>query len=273
MAWAAVLPAVVWTLVAFVLPFSIVAAASLRARGPDGAAARWGFENYQAFWARPALVEAAINSVEIGLIVTVLSLALAYPMAALLAFQVPPRWQRLALVLAVLPFWTSYVVRAYAWSLVLARTGILNRGLDGLGLPILDVAASRAATVVGFVHFFTMLMTLTIFAALVRLPRGLTLAAADLGAGPWARFRHVIVPLSLPGVAVGAFLTFVLTLGDYVTPQVLGGGSELTLPEAIMLEIGRRADLPMAATLAIVLMGLIGVAWALAARPMAGARF
>jgi spermidine/putrescine transport system permease protein len=181
---------------------------------------------------------------------------------------VPARWQRLALTLAILPFWTSYAVRSYAWFLLLAQNGFLNQGLLGTGLPELPLALAntRAATMIGFVHFFIMLNTLTIYAGLRQLPPNLTRAAADLGASRLATFRHVVLPLTLPGVMMGAFMTFVLDIGDYITPQILGGNTELTLPQIIMLAIGRRADFPAAAAQAIILMAVVGVAWLACAR-------
>ncbi|MEO0820747.1 MAG: ABC transporter permease [Pseudomonadota bacterium] len=265
-AWAAVAPALLWTAAFFVAPFALMVAMSLWRRGDAGIERVWTFENYRGFFERPAFLEALANSLEITLIVTVLSVLLAYPLAALIAYRVPARLQRLALALAVLPFWTSYVVRSYAWSLVLADKGVLNRALADLGLPALEIAASRAATVTGFVHFFVMLLTLTIYAALRQLPAGYARAAADLGAGPVTRFRLIVLPLTLPGVAVGAFLTFVLAMGDYITPQILGQGSELTLAQVIMLQLGRRADLPMAAALSVILMIAVTLAYLATAR-------
>lgn len=259
-------PALFWTLAFFILPFVVMALASLR---PGGV---WGGGAYAIFAANPEYIGALVNSLEIAATVTVLSVLLAYPLAWIIAEEVPPRWRRLALALAVVPFWTSYIVRSYAWSLVLARQGVLNGWLDGWGLPTLDLANSRAAVVIGFVHFFTMLLTLTIYASLVRLPLNLRRAAADLGAGPAATFRHVIWPLCLPGVATGAFLTFALCIGDYVTPQVLGGGRDLALPQLIMLQLGRRGDLPMAAALSIVLMLAVTAAYLVAARYMRAQR-
>ena len=97
---------------------------------------------------------------------------------------------------------------------------------------------------IGFVHFFTMLLTLTIYASLAQIPPSCLRAAADLGASPWQTFLRVTLPLTLPGIVVGAFLTFVLTIGDYITPQILGGNNELLLPQLIMLQIGRRGRLP-----------------------------
>jgi spermidine/putrescine transport system permease protein len=193
---------------------------------------------------------------------------LAYPLAWIIAFNVPKRWQRLALLLAILPFWTSYVVRSYAWLLVLARDGVVNQTMMNIGLIAepLTLANTRFATVTGFVHFFVMLLTLTIYANLVQLSPNYRRAAQDLGASAFQTFRHVILPLTLPGIVTGAFLTFVLCIGDYVTPQILGGNTELTVPQVIMVQLGRRADFPLAAALAIVLMGIVTLAYIAAAR-------
>lgn len=260
-ALAAVAPALLWTFAFFAVPFALMAAMSLWRRGDGGIERTWDLGNYVAFLERPAMVQALVNSLEITAMVTVISVLLAYPLAWIIAERVPRRYQRLALILAVLPFWTSYVVRSYAWTLVLAQNGVLNQALGGIGLPPVELAASRAATVIGFVHFFVMLLTLTIYASLAQLPRNYLRAAADLGAGPVAIFRHIVLPLTLPGVVVGAFLTFVLCIGDYITPQILGGGNELVLPQVIMLQLGRRADLPMAAALSIVLMLVVTLAY------------
>ncbi|MEL6424910.1 MAG: ABC transporter permease subunit, partial [Pseudomonadota bacterium] len=125
---------------------------------------------------------------------------------------------------------------------------------------------TRFATVTGFVHFFVMLLTLTIYANLVQLSPNYRRAAKDLGANAFQTFRHVVLPLTLPGIVTGAFLTFVLCIGDYITPQILGGNTELTVPQVIMVQLGRRADFPLAAALAIVLMGLVTLAYLACAR-------
>jgi spermidine/putrescine transport system permease protein len=257
-------PATLWTVLFFALPFGVMAAISLRRSGSDG----WSLGNYAEFLGNPEYIGALLNSLEITMTVTVLSVLLAYPLAWIIAEEIPPRYRRLALALAVLPFWTSYVVRSYAWSLVMAKQGVLNEAVTSLGLPALALGNSRAAVVIGFTHFFTMLLVLTIYASLVQLPPNLRRAAADLGAGPVAVFRHVIWPLTLPGVAVGAFLTFALCIGDYVTPQILGGGNDLALPQLVMLQIGRSADLPMASALSIILMAAVTLAYLVLARSM-----
>jgi len=224
--------------------------------------------NYAQFFTNPSYYRAMTNSLEVTAMVTVISILLAYPFAWILAEQVPERWQRLALLLAVLPFWTSYVVRSYSWLLVLAEQGVVNDALTGTGIlaePV-QLANTRAATVIGFVHFFVMLLTLTIFANLKQLSPSYRKAAADLGAGPLQVFIHVILPLTIPGIMVGAFLTFVLAIGDYITPQILGGNNELLMPQLIMLQIGRRGDFPLASALSLILMGVVTIAYIACAR-------
>ncbi|MCW5626889.1 MAG: ABC transporter permease, partial [Burkholderiales bacterium] len=208
------------------------------------------------------------NSLETTALVTVVSVVLAYPLAYVIATRVAPRWQRRALMLAVLPFWTSYVVRSYAWLLVLAPNGVVNRTLLALGLVSEPLALSfnPGATIVGFVHFFVMLCTLTIYASLVRIDPKLWRAAADLGANAFQTFIRVTLPLSAPGIAAGAFLTFVIAIGDYVTPQILGGNTQLVLPQIILLQINRRGDIPMAAALSMLLMVCVSVVYVALAR-------
>jgi len=262
--WASVTPALLWTLVFFAVPFAAMGVASLFPEGEAGLS----LANYTQFFTNPSYWRSLTNSLEVTVIVTIISILLAYPFAWILAFVVPERWQRLALMLAVLPFWTSYVVRSYSWLLVLAEHGTINNTLLQIGLlsePI-QLANTRAATVIGFVHFFVMLLTLTIFANLKQLSPNYRKAAADLGAGPIQAFMHVILPLTLPGIMVGAFLTFLLAIGDYITPQILGGNNELLMPQLIMMQIGRRGDFAGASALSIILMAVVSIAYLVCAR-------
>jgi spermidine/putrescine transport system permease protein len=262
--WASVTPALAWTLAFFVLPFLAMVAISVYPK--DGSGFTLGA--YVNFFTNASYLQGLVNSLQVTSIVTVVSIVLAYPFAWILAFIVPARWQRLALMLAVLPFWTSYVVRSYSWLLVLSESGVVNSALVKLGIlsaPI-QLANTRFATVTGFVHFFVMLLTLTIYANLKQLSPNYRKAAADLGAGPLQSFIHVVLPLTLPGIMVGAFLTFVLAIGDYITPQILGGNNELLMPQLIMMQIGRRGDFTSASALSIILMAVVTVAYVLCAK-------
>ena len=227
----------------------------------------WTLANYARFFDKPYFHEALLNSLEVTALVTVLSVLLAYPLAWILAFRVPQRWQRAALLLAILPFWTSYLVRSYSWLLVLSPEGVVPVDPAPVGLDLgVQLVSNRTGTVIGFVHFFTMLLRSRSTPASPRSRPSYLRAAADLGASPLQAFLRVTLPLSLPGVVVGAFLTFVLAIGDYITPQILGGNRELLLPQAIMLQIGRQADFPMAAALSLVLMLVVSLAYLACAR-------
>jgi spermidine/putrescine transport system permease protein len=267
-AWGFALPAVLWTAAFFLVPFLYMAAISFWKREGREIVATWTLDNYAAFFSKPHLLKALVNSLEVTLTVTIISILLAYPLAWIIAERVPRRWQRFALIMAILPFWTSYVVRSYSWLLVLSKGGVVNQALMWMGLIAepLELSANRTGTVIGFVHFFVMLLTLTIYANLVQLSPNYRRAAADLGANTFQTFWHVILPLTLPGIMVGAFLTFVLCIGDYITPQILGGNNELVLPQVIMLQLGRRADFPMAAALSLVLMVVVTIAYIACAR-------
>jgi len=266
--WGLLAPALVWIVAFFTVPMALMVAVSLWSREKGKIVQTWDLGNYANFLEKSYFMQGLVNSLEITALVTIISVLLAYPLAWIIAEQVPARFRRLALILAILPFWTSYVVRSYSWLLVLGKGGIVNQTLLSIGLIAepLEIASTRAATVIGFVHFFTMLLTLTIYANLVQLPPNYRRAAADLGASGFQTFRHVILPLTLPGIMVGAFLTFVLCIGDYVTPQILGGNNELTLPQIIMLQIGRRADFPMASAIALILMVVVTLAYIACAR-------
>ena len=266
--WGLVVPAALWTLAFFVLPLGLMALLSLRVKQGTETLPGLSLANYARFLDKGFFGQALLNSLEVTALVCVVSLLLAYPLAWILAYRVPPRWQRLALLLALLPFWTSYIVRSYAWLLVLGDNGVVLGTLRGLGLPVdgLSLVHNRTGTVIGFVHFFVMLLTLTIWASLVQIPASYLRAAADLGASAWSAFWRITLPLSLPGVVVGVFLTFVLAIGDYITPQILGGNREQLLPQSIMLQIGRSGDFPMASALALVLMLVVPLAYLACAR-------
>ncbi len=257
------LPALAWIGLFFLVPVLIMAGYSLHPLGNDGASGPLSLADYAAFFAEPAYVQALIDSVITTIIVVVASTLLAYPFAWCIACVVPKRFQRIALIAAILPFWTSYVVRSYAWLLALSPVGTVNKVLMALHLvsrPLM-FAYNPQATEFGFTHFFLMLNTLTIYASLVQINPRYELAARDLGASALRSFLTITLPLSIPGVAVGAFLTIVLCIGDYVTPQILGGFRELLLPQLIMMQIQRQLDLPMASAMSLLLTVLVAMAY------------
>ena len=266
--WVLLAPALLWMAAFFVVPFAIMVLYSVWQRDGTTLVRDVSTANYEAFFARGYYLDALFNSLEITAFTVILSVLLAYPLAYILAFQVPRRWQRLGLVLAILPFWTSYLVRSYSWLLVLSEKGVIAKSLVSLGLlsEPMSFANNNGATVLGFVHFFTMLLALTIYANLVQISPNYRRAAEDLGASRLQSFIHVVLPLSLSGVMIGAFITFVLAIGDYITPQILGGNLELVMPQAILLQIQRRADFPMASAMSLVLMLVVSAVFLASAR-------
>ncbi len=266
--WVLLAPALLWVTAFFVVPFAVMALYSVWRREGTQLVREPSLVNYETFLDKSYLLDALFNSLEITAITVVLSVLFAYPLAYILAFLVPRRWQRLGLILAILPFWTSYLVRSYSWLLVLSENGVISQTLVTLGLlsETMSFANSNGATVLGFVHFFTMLLALTIYANLVQISPNYRRAAEDLGASRLQSFIHVVLPLSLPGIMIGAFITFVLAIGDYVTPQILGGNRELVMPQAILLQVQRRADFPMASAMSLVLMLVISAVFLASAR-------
>lgn len=257
--WIYLAPALLFTLAFFIAPLAIMAVHSIALRVGGRTVQAWSLANYTRFLERDYLTSALLNSLEVTALTVIVTTPLAYGFALALVYAVPRRWQGAAVALAALPFFTSYVVRTYAWLLVLSDQGVVNAALLGSGLldAPLRLVASRAGVLIVFVHYFIMVMTLTLWVSLRHIPDSLIRAALDLGASPLQAFVRVILPLSLPGLMVGMFLTAVFTIGDYVTPQILGGNQELLMPQAIMLQVGRTGDTPMAAALALVLMAVV----------------
>ena len=266
----AIHPALWFTVIFFLFPLLLMLAVSFWQRVYGKLTATWDLANYAKFFGRDYLLDSLFNSIEVTILTVVISILLAYPLAYILAYKVPSRYQRIILLLAVMPFWTAYVVRSYSWLLVISENGIINVLLTGFGLvdQPLEMAYSRGATVLGFVHFFTMLLTLTIYANLVQIKPSYRMAASDLGANAIQVFFRITLPLSIPGVVVGAFITFVIAIGDYITPQILGGGTEVLVPQAIILQISRAANFPMASVMAVTLMIVVIIVYLISARHM-----
>ena len=263
-----VAPTLLWTALLFAAPLAFMLAVSTWKRVRGKLDPVWTFDNYDKIFSKSYLLDGLFNSIEVSMTVVAISVLVAYPLAYVLAYRVPARWQKLLLVLLILPFWTSYLVRSYAWSVVLGDNGIVNSTLLAINLidAPLHLDYRRGATVLGFVHFFTMLLTLTIYANLVQISSSYRAAAADLGASRLQVFLRITLPLSLPGIMVGAFLTFVITIGDFITPQILGGANELLLPQSIILQIQRATDFPMASAMSVLLMLSVTVAYFILAR-------
>jgi spermidine/putrescine transport system permease protein len=184
---------------------------------------------------------------------TLIALLLAYPMGYALGALVDARRQGLLLLLVIIPFWTSYIVRTYSWIGILRRDGFLDDVFGWLpGVPD-DLLYSRAAVLIGFVHVFLPLMILPIYASVRNLDRRLLEAAHDLGSPPWRTFLRVTLPLTLPGVVAGVVLFFIPCFGSFVTPQLLGGTGDLMMGNVIANQFGEAFNWPLGAALSVVM--------------------
>ena len=202
-----------------------------------------------------------LRSLLLAGLVTLVTVVLAYPVAYYLAFHAGPR-RNLLLFLVSLPFWTSYLLRVFSWKIVLAYNGVLNSALLELGLiqqPLTALLNTPSAVVVTLAHAYAAFAVLPIYVSLSSVPRNLFEAAADLGARPSQRFARVILPLSMPGVLSAALVVFVPTVGDYVTPALVGGPSSTLIGSLIQAQFGKANDWPAGSALAVVSMLAIGL--------------
>ncbi len=192
---------------------------------------------------------------EISILVTVLALLLGYPLAYLMS-QLPPRWAGICLIFVLIPFWTSLLVRTYAWLVLLQRRGVINQTLQDLGLidAPLRLVHNYTGTVIGMLHIMLPFMILPLYAALRTVDPNYMRAASNLGAGPVRAFWTVFFPLSLPGVFAGSLLVFILSLGFYVTPALLGGGRVMMVSMKIQQNAGLYFDWGAASALGVVLL-------------------
>jgi putrescine transport system permease protein len=197
--------------------------------------------------------EAYVSSLGFAAAGTACCLLLGYPMAWAIARSAPDV-RRVLMLAVLLPFWTSFLIRAYAWMAILKPAGLLNQALEAVGLPPQAMLGGPAAVGLGLAYAYLPFMILPIEAALAKQDASLIEAAADLGAAPWRRFWRITLPLSLPGVAAGCLLCFVPMLGEYVIPDLLGGTRTLTLGKVIWAEFFANRDPAAASAVAVVLL-------------------
>jgi putrescine transport system permease protein len=267
-----------WLVLFFLLPFLIVLKISLSATAIaqppytpvfDPAAGLAGlkdfladlaFDNYAQLIADRLYLFSYLRSLEIAAVSTVILLVLGYPVAYGMV-RVPRRWQGLLLVLVILPFWTSFLIRIYAWVNILQHDGLLNQVL--VALHIVDAPltwlATDTAIYIGIVYSYFPFMVLPLYAALEKMDESLLEAAADLGCPRWKTFWLVTLPLSRPGIVAGALLCFIPIVGEFVAPDLLGGSSRQMIGQTLWTEFFADRDWPAASSVAVVLLLLLVV--------------
>jgi len=224
---------------------------------------RWNVGNFQTLWHSSAYRSIAFRTVAIAAAVTVADAVLAFPFAYYMARIAAPRTRAVLFVLVLLPLWSSYLVRVYAWRQILNHDGVLNWLLEQLGLPAANLAYTNVAVWLVFTYVWLPFMILPVYAALERIPDSTLEASADLGARAWTTTRRVVLPLALPGVIAGSIFTFSLTLGDYITPRLVGGASSQFIGNVVYDSVGVANNVPFAAafaTVPLVIMALYLIA-------------
>ncbi len=270
-----------WLGLFFLLPFVIVLKISFAepalAQPPYTALWQWAQDemiqiqlnlgNYLLVWQDSLYLDALLNSLWVAFICTLLCLLIGYPMAYAIA-TAPERRRVVLLMLVVLPFWTSFLIRVYAWIGILKPNGLLNNFLLSMGVidQPLEILHTQVAVYIGIVYSYLPFMILPLYANLTRLDPGLLEAAADLGSRPWHSFLKITLPLSLSGIIAGSMLVFIPAVGEFVIPDLLGGPQSLMIGRVLWTEFFSNTDWPLAAALATVLLALLVVPFVLMQR-------
>ncbi|NTU78454.1 MAG: ABC transporter permease [Chloroflexales bacterium] len=216
-------PGLLWLLLFFALPLVVILVYSFMTNGPRGNIVwRLTLENYATLFTKSIYVGAYLRSISVSVLTTLLCLLLGYPLALFIVRQ-PPRWRTILIFLVLIPFWTNFLVRIYAWQIILSNNGLVNSALAALGLPPLSLLNTEGATLLGLVYGELPFMVLPLYAAIDRFDFTLMEAAADLGASRRWAFLRVMLPITMPGVAAGAVLVFIPTVGQFVVSELLGG--------------------------------------------------
>ena len=218
-------------------------------------------DNYIEAWSHPLYRVLMLRSLGISAVVTLATVLLAYPMAYFISFY-GGNHKALWLFLVTIPFWTSYLLRVFLWKVILGYNGVLNSTLEWLGLieePLTFILYNVNAVVITLTHAWAPFAILPIFVALEKINRSLLESATDLGDSPLRRFLHVTLPLSMPGVVAAALIIFIPTIGDYVTPRLVGGKDGLMIANMIQVQFSKANNAPLGAALAVSAMGIVSM--------------
>jgi putative spermidine/putrescine transport system permease protein len=219
----------------------------------------WTLANFETLFNVQAYRTIALRTVGIAAAVTVTDILLAVPFAFYAARIAPRRLQAALFVAVLLPLWSSYLVRVFAWRLILAKDGVLNWFLVNIGLGTVNIGYSNWAMWIVFSYLWLPFMIFPVWAAIERVPDSLIEASADLGGRGWRSFRLILLPLILPGIVAGSLFTFSLTLGDFITPTLVGGAGSTFIGNVVYQEVGISNNVPFAAAFATVPLVIMGI--------------
>lgn len=251
-------PSAAFTVILFLIPLTIIISYSFMTRGVyGGVVGPWTLENYQRLF-DPLYGIILWRSLVMATMATLLCLLVAFPLALFIA-RADAKWKSIYLYLVILPFWTSFLVRTYAWMFLLRDSGLINSTLLSLKIisEPLPLLYNETAVVVGLVYGYLPFAVLPLFSNLDRLDKNLLEAAADLGATPWQTIRHVVLPLCAPGMRAAGVLVFIPCLGAYLTPDLLGGGKSIMIGNLIQNQFTTARDWPFGSAISLALMALV----------------
>ena len=252
-------PAFLYALLLLAVPLSMAVIFSFWAQTYLDIDTTLTLENYEEVWSKPIYRVLMVRSLVVAGLVAVITVLLAYPVAYYVSFRVQ-RSKALLILLITVPFWTSYLLRVFAWKLILGYNGVVNSTLMELGIigePLDFILHNVNAVVLTLSHACLPFAILVIFASLEKIDRSLLDAATDLGDGPVRRFLRVTLPLSLPGVIAAALIVFIPVFGDYVTPKLVGGSNGLMIANLIQVQFGKANNWPLGAALAVSSMVIV----------------
>ncbi|MEX0976117.1 MAG: ABC transporter permease [Woeseia sp.] len=248
-------PGLILVAAALVVPLGLLITASFWTSSPGGEIdSAFTLANYDKLLERPGYARIILRSIGIAACVTLITIVLAYPIAYFIAFDVRKR-KLIWLILITLPFWTSYLLRVFAWKVILGWNGVINSGLTSIGIinePLSFLLYNPFAVIVTLSHAWATFAIIPIYLSLEKTDRSLIEAAADLGDGPVRRFLRVTLPLSMPGVIAASVIIFIPTVGDYITPALIGGPDGLMVSNLIQAQFGKANNWPFGAAISIV---------------------
>ena len=247
-------PAVIWLCIFFVLPMFIVVAVSFASRTPYGQVVfNLNINNYLRF-AETLYVSIFAQTLVVALVTTFFTIIMGYPLAYVIA-QLPKKWQQPGLILVMIPFWINFLIRSYAWVIILRSQGVINTLLIKLGLITqpLQMLYNQESVMLGMVYALLPFMVLPIYVSIEQLDHRLLEAASDLGAAPLTAFRKITLPLTMPGIAAGTILVFISSLGMFVVPDIMGGAKSALVGNLIQNQFLSARDWPFGSALSIVL--------------------
>jgi spermidine/putrescine transport system permease protein len=250
------IPPLVWVGLFLLLPYALMFTHSFWTVRDGILVHQWNVRNYLKLLQNPVYVEVLLRTMRIAATVTLFSLLLGYPLAYYLSFYAGARKELLYQFLIV-PLWVSYLVRGYAWKTILGSNGVLNGFLQYLHItkePVGFLLYSPFAVVLMLTHIYTPFVFLPIYASLEHIPRPLVEASHDLGAGPAATFFRVILPLTMPGLLAGATFAFVLSLGDFLAPLLVGGASSTMIANIVQSLFGSAYDWPLGSAISVCIL-------------------